>query len=437
MLDELLERSRRALAELDNLFSESKRYFDEVINNITREFKLTEEEINELNRFKEIMLELLDRAREQAGERLLKLVAALRAFLEGDEKAVTIEEYGKVWRIQPTGESWFVTAWLPPRGSWCFTLRIHGVKGEAVFPNVVKWSPADLESAQAGWRASDESRTKTGRPVMGTTRPWQVLAWSAVRYGRLHVAIIALHLNKRGSSIEWQLIAKDWREYWRGSSSKRLAREIARANPLSLLTLYLGDGCKHPESLAIATESRAEYYEITVVPEIVRRAYETGYGKLLDAVKCDKWLALKNLMPKRDPVYAPLNGHAFCLSCFQSKGIRTVLFAYTVTKSEEEARRLVQLLSALGVQAKVYKRLNRYRFVQLNGREVLKLAELSPEWRRALGGLVKKKRIEPEGPLARRLLELAGSPPLPLNKAFSPSALSLTFLTGEPRKNRV
>jgi len=29
MLDELLERSRRALAELDNLFSESKRYFDE------------------------------------------------------------------------------------------------------------------------------------------------------------------------------------------------------------------------------------------------------------------------------------------------------------------------------------------------------------------------------------------------------------------------
>jgi len=142
----------------------------------------------------------------------LKLVAALRAFLEGDEKAVTTEEYGKVWRIQPTGESWFVTARLPPRGSWCFTLRIHGVKGEAVFPNVVKWSPADLESAQAGWRASDESCTKTGRPVMGTTRPWQVLAWSATRYGRLHVAIIALHLNKRGPSIEWHLTAKDWRE---------------------------------------------------------------------------------------------------------------------------------------------------------------------------------------------------------------------------------
>ena len=128
-----------------------------------------------------------------------------------------------------------------------------------------------------------------------------MLAWPATRYGRLHVAIIALHLNKRGPSIDWRLEAKGWREYWRGSSGKRLAREIARANPLSLLTLYLGDGCKHPESLAIATESRAEYYEITVVPEIVRRAYETGYGKLLDAVKCDKWLVLKNLMPSATP----------------------------------------------------------------------------------------------------------------------------------------
>jgi ABC-type transporter Mla subunit MlaD len=77
MLRELLERSRKALAELDNLFSESKRYFDEVINNITREFKLTEEDVNELNRFKETMLELLDRAHTQARERLPKLVAAL------------------------------------------------------------------------------------------------------------------------------------------------------------------------------------------------------------------------------------------------------------------------------------------------------------------------------------------------------------------------
>jgi hypothetical protein len=46
-----------------------------------------------------------------------------------------------------------------------------------------------------------------------------------------------------------------------------------------------------------------------------------------------------------------------------------------VTKSEEEARRCAQALAALGVQAKVYKRLKRYWIVQLNSREVLKLAE--------------------------------------------------------------
>jgi len=27
--------------------------------------------------------------------------------------------------------------------SWRFELPIHGVKGKAVFPDVVKWSPAD------------------------------------------------------------------------------------------------------------------------------------------------------------------------------------------------------------------------------------------------------------------------------------------------------
>jgi len=51
-----------------------------------------------------------------------------------------------------------------------------------------------------------------------------------------------------------------------------------------LLTLYLGDGHKHPEAFAVSVGSGAEYYEVTVVPEIVRRAYETGYGKLLDAI---------------------------------------------------------------------------------------------------------------------------------------------------------
>ena len=405
MLGELLERSRKALADLDSLFDETKSYFNEAINSIVREFKLTIEEIDELNRFKETLLKLLDRAREQAYIRLSALIVAL------ERRAVTVERGGKkTYRVRPAGESWFVSAWLPPRGGWRFILSIHGVSGVAVFPNVVKWSPADLESAQAGWRASDESRTKTGRPEIGTTHPWQVLAWSATRYGRLHVAIAALNLNKRGPSIEWHLTAKDWVRQWRGPSGKRLAREIARRTRLGLLTLYLGDGHKHRDTFAVAVGDDDEYYKIALVPEIVRKAYETGYGKLLDVVKCDKWLALKKLKPKRDPVYASLNGHIFWL-CYYHRASQ--LFARTVVASEEEARELVQTLSLLGVQARIHKWLKKYWVVHLKGSEVLKLADLFLEWRRALRELAEKRKIEPRGPVTRRLLELAESPPLP------------------------
>jgi len=115
-------------------------------------------------------------------------------------------------------------------------------------------------------------------------------------------------------------------------------------------------------------------------------------------------------------VHVRSNGHIFCLNSFHSKGI-----ACTVTKSEEEAKRCAQALAALGVQAKVYERLKRYWIVQLNSREVLKLTERLPEWRSALRELAEKRRIEPKGPVARRLLELAGSPPLPWQNFKAPA----------------
>jgi hypothetical protein len=409
MLDELLERSRRALAELDSLFNETKNYFDYAINGIAKEFELTEKEISDLFKFKETILQLLNQAREQARTRLAELVAALRAFLEGDEKAVTIEQRRKVLHVRPAGENWFVSAWLPPRGGWRFALHIHGVKGEAVFPDIVKWSPADLESAQAGWRASDEGCNWAGRPTMGTTHPWQVLAWLAARYGRVRIVVAALHLNKREPSLEWQLEAKDWVQQWR---DKHLAREIAQADPLGLLTLYLGDGHRHPRAFVVSVGDDDEYYKITSVPGIVKKAYETGYGKLLDTLGSDKWLKLKCLTPKRDPVYAEFDRWTFWLCYSHSKGI---LYARTVTKSEEEARECAQVLAALGVQARIHKWLDRYWALELSGREVLKLAELFLEWRSALKELAEKRRIEPRwgGPVTRKLLELAGSPPLP------------------------
>jgi hypothetical protein len=406
MLRELQERASKALAELAEHFSEVERYFNDTINTIAREFELTEKEISNLFKFKETTLQLLNQAREQARTRLAELVTAL------ENGTVTVERGGKkTYRVRPSTAEWFVSAWLPPRdSSWRFMLPIHGVKGEAVFPDVVKWSPADLTYAQAGWRASDESYN-WGKPIMGTTHPWQVLAWSVTRYGRIRASVVALHINKQRSSIEWRLIAKDWVQQWRDPSGKRLAREIAKRAPLGLLTLYLGDGHKHRDTFAVSIGSDDEYYKRrTVVPGIIEKAYETGYGKLLDVIRCDKWLALKNLTPKRDPVYAPLNGHVFWLCYYHPKDI---LFARTVAESGEEAREYVQLLAALGAQANVYKWQGSYWAIHLKGRDVLRLAELSPEWRRALRELAEKRKIEPRGPVTRKLLELAESPPLP------------------------
>jgi hypothetical protein len=147
--------------------------------------------------------------------------------------------------------------------------------------------------------------------------------------------------------------------------------------------------------LPVSVGDDDEYYKITsVVPEIVKKAYEAGYGKLLDVIGCDKWLALKNLTPKRDPVHAAFNGRIFWLCYSEGK-----FYACSVTKSEEEARGCVQLLAALGAQANIYKWLNRYWVIHLKGREVLKLAE--------------KRKIEPRRPVTRKLLELTESPHLP------------------------
>ena len=48
---------------------------------------------------------------------------------------------------------------------------------------------------------------------------------------------------------------------------------------------------------------------------------------------------------------------------------------------------------------------------QLNGHNILKLAEQHPEWRKAVKELAQKRNMQPRGPITRRLLELAENPP--------------------------
>ena len=81
-----------------------------------------------------------------------------------------------------------------------------------------------------------------------------------------------------------------------------------------------------------------------LIPEIIAAAYECG--KLLDIIRCEKWLALKKLTPKRDPVYASFDSSVFWLHFSERAG---QLQARTVLKSEEQARKCAQALSAQGV----------------------------------------------------------------------------------------
>jgi hypothetical protein len=56
----------------------------------------------------------------------------------------------------------------------------------------------------------------------------------------------------------------------------------------------------------------------------------------------------------------------------------------------------------------------KYIRVYFTTHEVLKLAENYQEWRRALKQLAEKHKLQPRGPIKRRLLELAENPPLAL-----------------------
>jgi len=74
--------------------------------------------------------------------------------------------------------------------------------------------------------------------------------------------------------------------------------------PLSLSTLYLGDGCRDRKSF-MCERSGVRAREITlpkekVVPRIIEEAYRCGYGLLLDLLKSLRWEALKNLVKKPD-----------------------------------------------------------------------------------------------------------------------------------------
>ena len=418
VLKEVHERASRAQACLSTRFNEIEKYINDVVNNIMYTFNLTEEKANDLLKFKEKLIRLLNEARAQAEERLRELIDALE---KGDENALIIERHRRTFHVRPRGAAWFAIVTQSRASSLSVRLPIHGVASSAVFPQIL--SARAISEAQMGWAASDEGACGGGgtHPVMFTTQEWQVFAWSSVRPGSIDVKISGMFLRARlPPSLQWGIVAKDWKYI-----PKKEAQKIARESALGLFAWYLGDGKTHPRALVFCVGNSFEAKPKSLAADMVRAAYRNGYGQLLDMLNVPKWEALKRLStsPSRgspNPIYAEYasptgRSYKFRLSYDRE------LYAVASFKSEEEARKCAEELKGIGVRAHIGKwRCGRWNYwrVKLRGHEVLKLAERDEEWRAALKKLAEKKNIKPKGPVTRKLLELAESPPPP-RKTFN------------------
>ncbi len=170
-------------------------YVEYATQKIAETFPLSEEEKRQLLHFRETLKQVLLKTWTQTKERVIILRKA-----DGMYKI----EGGRVY--MPDG-TWICIGGNVPR------LRIHGVTAEAYFPDLLKLPRERLELLQLGWRASDESNNN-GRPVMGTTQPWQVFAWATVRCGEIYIQINSVNLTREGVSVSVRLRANSWRQSW-------------------------------------------------------------------------------------------------------------------------------------------------------------------------------------------------------------------------------
>lgn len=299
-LEEVLERvSRRGVLRgpVDWVLEGWKLYVEYAVQEIIKTFPLSEEERRQLSHFGETLTRLLRETQRQTRE---KLATLYNAVVEG--------------RYKTEGRRLYA-----PDGTWMYLGRavyvpLSGLTASAYFPDLLKLPPERLELFQLGWRASDES-TMDIRPVMGTTQPWQVFAWAAVRFGALSMRIATVNTTYEGVSVAVHLKAKSWRQRWSKAEAVDLAAGYLRRGEWApMLTTWLGDGETKRNKilrgggdyeLTVATK---EPWRLGVARGSTRALVATGreafaklkeaagaYGELLDLLKAHKWIDIKLL----------------------------------------------------------------------------------------------------------------------------------------------
>jgi hypothetical protein len=388
-LEEVLEHvSRHGVLRgpVDWVFPAWMLYVKYATQRIAEAFPLSEEEKKQLFHFRDALTRLLREAWTQAKE---KLTALYKAVAEGTYRLEGKRLYA------PDGTWMYVRENLAPH------ITIRGVSASVRFPDVLKLPHERLELLQLGWRASDEGEMGS-RPVMGTTQPWQVFAWTAVRYGELYIQISSVVLTREGVSIMVRLKANSWRQRWsKDEAIDLVASHLRRGEWVPLLTMWLGDGkaerknilrgnykivvaAKEPWRLGSSKGTRKALVASGKEAFTKLREAAGAYGVLLDRLRAHKWVNIK--LATDDDFKA----------VFKQKGIVTVegiamhlhlvsgsLLAEHYTREVGKALEVAEKLKAAGLRPNVVRSGN-YYVVYIATTDLLRLAERDEAVRRAV-----------------------------------------------------
>jgi hypothetical protein len=248
-------------------------YVEYATQKIAEAFQLSEGERRQLLDFRDMLKRLLREAWTQAKE---KLVALYKAVAEGTYRVEGKRLYA------PDG------TWIYVRENLAPHITIRGVSASAYFPDLLKLPLERLELLQLGWRASDESNNN-GRPVMNTTQPWQVFAWTAARYGELYIRVALVNLTQEGVSVLVHLRANSWRQRWSKAEAVDLAAgHLRRGEWAPIITAWLGDGQTDRKKVL-----RGDYQLVIAAKEPWRLGISIGTGKALVATGREAFVKLK------------------------------------------------------------------------------------------------------------------------------------------------
>ncbi len=87
-----------------------------------------------------------------------------------------------------------------------------------------------------------EEEGEDSHPAYTTADPSLSLAWAAVRFGELHVAVTRVFLLEDGVAVEVRATARSWRKRWTKKKAERLVEKYRKRGVWEpFLTKQLGE----------------------------------------------------------------------------------------------------------------------------------------------------------------------------------------------------